>query len=86
MTNDLGTEKEILHYQFVSWPDHGVPKDTKAVLDFVRLFWLGVDGSQQATVVHCSAGVGRTGTFIALDTLMHVSLLPKGAFTVFIRG
>ncbi|XP_035662432.1 receptor-type tyrosine-protein phosphatase alpha-like [Branchiostoma floridae] len=65
--------RNIRHYNFMAWPDldHGVPDTTASLLKFVR----SVRGhiSKQAmgpVVVHCSAGVGRTGTFIALDRLL----------------
>ncbi|EEB06930.1 tyrosine phosphatase Pyp2 [Schizosaccharomyces japonicus yFS275] len=56
---------------YVAWPDHGAPEDTKCVVDFTRLVnQFERDGP---LIVHCSAGVGRTGTFIAIDHLMHLS-------------
>ncbi|XP_032804647.1 receptor-type tyrosine-protein phosphatase O-like isoform X1 [Petromyzon marinus] len=65
--------REITHYNYTAWPDHGVPTDKSiaGLLQFVRL----VRGSQsepvvRPLVVHCSAGVGRTGTFIALHRLI----------------
>ena len=58
-------------YHFVSWPDHGVPKFATSLLSFIRRVQkehnkdLGVP-----LLVHCSAGVGRTGTFITLDAML----------------
>ncbi|XP_042329713.1 receptor-type tyrosine-protein phosphatase H [Sceloporus undulatus] len=60
------------HYHYTSWPDHGVPHTTNAVLhfrDLVRGHMEEHEGSGPA-LVHCSAGVGRTGTFIALDSML----------------
>ncbi|WWC72702.1 uncharacterized protein I206_106666 [Kwoniella pini CBS 10737] len=61
----------LLHYHFDSWPDHGVPEG-KAVQALSKL----IDEVEQRRQslncevwVHCSAGVGRTGTFIALSSL-----------------
>ena len=73
-----GTEREIYHFHFKSWPDHGVPQDPGAVLGFLS----DVNTRQDKLVkemmnpgpiiVHCSAGIGRTGTFIVIDILLNV--------------
>jgi protein tyrosine phosphatase len=60
----------VLQYQFISWPDHGVPDTPTAALDFVQNVHGEVKTAHGPVIVHCSAGVGRTGTFIALGTLM----------------
>ncbi|KAK7495957.1 hypothetical protein BaRGS_00012658 [Batillaria attramentaria] len=76
---NTGESREITHLQFTSWPDYGVPPAT-GFLDF--LFHVR-STQEQATknlgsswtghplgppiVVHCSAGIGRTGTFITID-------------------
>ncbi|XP_066486443.1 receptor-type tyrosine-protein phosphatase H [Tiliqua scincoides] len=60
------------HYHYTSWPDHQVPQVTDTILcfrDLVREHIEQQEGSGP-TLVHCSAGVGRTGTFIALDSLL----------------
>ncbi|XP_067408506.1 receptor-type tyrosine-protein phosphatase H [Emydura macquarii macquarii] len=62
----------VRHFHYTSWPDHGVPDTLGTVLRFRDLVRAHMDqcwGSGPA-VVHCSAGVGRTGTFIALDSLL----------------
>ena len=58
---------------FQAWPDHGVPSDPGCVLNFLE----DVNSKQQeleptpgAIVVHCSAGIGRTGTFIVIDMII----------------
>ncbi|VDO03698.1 unnamed protein product [Rodentolepis nana] len=78
-----GQSRIIEHYAFHSWPDHGVPSDSSALLELLSTVQseyastikreLGYDSSFDTPippppiVVHCSAGIGRTGTFIALD-------------------
>ncbi|XP_019860969.1 PREDICTED: receptor-type tyrosine-protein phosphatase F-like [Amphimedon queenslandica] len=62
--------RTITHYQFVSWPDHGVPDEAGPALDFVREVHEVASSAFGPVIVHCSAGVGRTGTFIALGTLL----------------
>ncbi|XP_046562129.1 receptor-type tyrosine-protein phosphatase T-like [Haliotis rubra] len=63
-----GVERTVTHYHFTSWPDHGVPS-APALVNFWRLVKQG-DMGRGPMVVHCSAGVGRTGAFLSLDYLM----------------
>ncbi|XP_061697884.1 receptor-type tyrosine-protein phosphatase beta-like isoform X2 [Syngnathoides biaculeatus] len=65
----------LRHFHFTVWPDHGVPDGTRALVHFVRTVRDFVNRSPAGgpTVVHCSAGVGRTGTFVALDRLLQQS-------------
>ncbi|XP_054850076.1 receptor-type tyrosine-protein phosphatase H [Eublepharis macularius] len=60
------------HYHYTSWPDHGVPSNTSAILHFRDLVRKHIEQHTESgpALVHCSAGVGRTGTFIALDSLL----------------
>ncbi|KAM7378583.1 hypothetical protein PAMA_013473 [Pampus argenteus] len=62
----------LRQFHYTVWPDHGVPDSTQSLIQFVRTVRDYVDRSPStgATVVHCSAGVGRTGTFIALDRVL----------------
>ncbi|XP_052761802.1 receptor-type tyrosine-protein phosphatase T-like [Mya arenaria] len=62
-------ERKLHHLQFTSWPDKDIPDDVKSLIEFrqgVNALPSTFDGP---VVVHCSAGVGRTGTYIALDIL-----------------
>uniref|UniRef100_A0A8D3AI61 Tyrosine-protein phosphatase non-receptor type 9 n=1 Tax=Scophthalmus maximus TaxID=52904 RepID=A0A8D3AI61_SCOMX len=75
-----GERREVCHYLYVSWPDFGVPKSASAMLDFreqvlqrrdaavqsLGSSWTGPPGGPPV-IVHCSAGIGRTGTFCTLD-------------------
>ena len=69
-----GEEKrDIVHYYFQSWPDHGVPRYATALLGFIRNVRKSHFPSDPAPLlVHCSAGVGRTGTLIVLDIMLQV--------------
>ncbi|XP_052409994.1 receptor-type tyrosine-protein phosphatase O isoform X3 [Carassius gibelio] len=64
--------QDVLHFNYTSWPDHGVPtvNAIESILQFVQIVRQQVNRTKGPIVVHCSAGVGRTGTFIALDRLM----------------
>uniref|UniRef100_A0A3P9QEX3 protein-tyrosine-phosphatase n=1 Tax=Poecilia reticulata TaxID=8081 RepID=A0A3P9QEX3_POERE len=65
-------ERTVKHFHFTAWPDHGVPQGTEVLIRFRGLVRKHIEseGSKAPTVVHCSAGVGRTGTIIALDVLL----------------
>ncbi|XP_064418041.1 receptor-type tyrosine-protein phosphatase beta [Latimeria chalumnae] len=62
----------VRHFHYTVWPDHGVPETTQSLIQFVRTVRDYINRTPGAgpSVVHCSAGVGRTGTFIALDRVL----------------
>nr|XP_044625331.1 tyrosine-protein phosphatase non-receptor type 11-like isoform X5 [Equus asinus] len=66
--------RAVKHYQYFSWPDHGVPAEPAGILGFLD----EVNRAQSSMpgagpmVVHCSAGIGRTGTIIVIDILVDV--------------
>ncbi|XP_049791150.1 phosphatidylinositol phosphatase PTPRQ-like isoform X1 [Schistocerca nitens] len=63
--------KKIVHLHFREWPDFGCPTTTDVMLQFCQIVRHQILlSSAGLTVVHCSAGVGRTGTLIALDILL----------------
>ncbi|XP_031138584.1 receptor-type tyrosine-protein phosphatase eta isoform X2 [Sander lucioperca] len=64
--------RSVRHFHFTAWPDHGVPQTTELLISFRHLVREHMDqySRHSPTVVHCSAGVGRTGTFIAIDRLI----------------
>ncbi|XP_029607466.1 titin isoform X6 [Salmo trutta] len=64
--------RSVRHFHFTAWPDHGVPETTELLINFRHLVREHMDqySRHSPTVVHCSAGVGRTGTFIAIDRLI----------------
>ncbi|XP_061236452.1 receptor-type tyrosine-protein phosphatase eta isoform X2 [Neopsephotus bourkii] len=62
----------VRQFHFTSWPDHGVPETTELLINFRHLVheYSSQNPIESPTLVHCSAGVGRTGTFIAIDRLI----------------
>ncbi|XP_054731113.1 tyrosine-protein phosphatase corkscrew isoform X2 [Anastrepha obliqua] len=69
-------DRRIFHYHFQVWPDHGVPQDPGCVLNFLqdvnsKQSQLTLAGEKPGPIcVHCSAGIGRTGTFIVIDMIL----------------
>ncbi|XP_029928891.1 tyrosine-protein phosphatase non-receptor type 6 isoform X1 [Myripristis murdjan] len=70
--NESKSSRVIWHYQYLSWPDHGVPQEPGGVLSFLTQV-----NSKQAEfrdvgpmIIHCSAGIGRTGTFVVIDMIL----------------
>ncbi|XP_062567726.1 receptor-type tyrosine-protein phosphatase epsilon-like [Saccostrea cucullata] len=61
-------DREVLMYHYTRWPDHGVP-DPLSLVVFHRHVMKTSPKTGKYTLVHCSAGIGRTGTYIALDAL-----------------
>ncbi|MCJ1382395.1 hypothetical protein MMC17_005508 [Xylographa soralifera] len=64
--------KVIWHLLFLGWPDYGVPEnqDRDALLALIKLSKMKNQDSDSPRIIHCSAGVGRSGTFIALEHLL----------------
>jgi netrin-G3 ligand len=55
----------------LAWPDHGVPDNAISMVNFIkRVRKTHPYSKQDLLLVHCSAGVGRTGTFITLDSML----------------
>ena len=59
--------RSITQFHLTSWPDHGVPESALPLMKFHKLVMSAVDKQSGPLLVHCSAGVGRTGTFITVD-------------------
>nr|XP_022306729.1 receptor-type tyrosine-protein phosphatase T-like isoform X1 [Crassostrea virginica] len=59
----------VCQYHYTMWPDHGIPDPLSLVIFHNHVLRTTPDRSMSSVVVHCSAGIGRTGTYIALDAL-----------------
>ncbi|XP_051846021.1 receptor-type tyrosine-protein phosphatase H isoform X23 [Antechinus flavipes] len=69
---DLKESLSVRQFHFTAWPDHGVPRSPDPLLAFQALLREQLEQNVEGgpPIVHCSAGVGRTGTLIAVDVLL----------------
>ncbi|CAG2218792.1 Tyrosine-protein phosphatase 1,Tyrosine-protein phosphatase non-receptor type 13,Tyrosine-protein phosphatase non-receptor type 7 [Mytilus edulis] len=63
-------KRKVTQYHFTAWPDHGTPDPLYLVLFHRHVMSDTKAGHSGPLLVHCSAGIGRTGTYIALDALL----------------
>uniref|UniRef100_A0A4W6C2H6 Receptor-type tyrosine-protein phosphatase F n=1 Tax=Lates calcarifer TaxID=8187 RepID=A0A4W6C2H6_LATCA len=68
--NGSSEKREVRQFQFMAWPDHGVPEYPTPTLAFLRRVKACNPPDAGPMVVHCSAGVGRTGCFIVIEAML----------------
>uniref|UniRef100_H3DD53 Receptor-type tyrosine-protein phosphatase F n=1 Tax=Tetraodon nigroviridis TaxID=99883 RepID=H3DD53_TETNG len=68
--NGSSEKREVRQFQLMAWPDHGVPECPTPILAFLRRVKACHPPDSGPMVVHCSAGVGRTGCFIVIDAML----------------
>ncbi|XP_013784438.1 receptor-type tyrosine-protein phosphatase mu-like, partial [Limulus polyphemus] len=61
--------RRVRHYQFLDWPDNGIPSNAASLIMLQRRIRTDNPDNKSPIIVHCSAGIGRSGTFIAIDAL-----------------
>lgn len=62
----------VVQLQYIAWPDHDVPDDSTDFLEFIHIVRHYREGTKTPSVLHCSAGVGRTGVFIFMETVFNM--------------
>ncbi|XP_078495878.1 receptor-type tyrosine-protein phosphatase T-like [Ciona intestinalis] len=63
--------KQIQHFHYIAWPDHGVPLITSSIIQMQKNVNAEANSENAAPIiVHCSAGAGRTGAYIGFDILL----------------
>lgn len=67
-----GESREVLHFHYMTWPDFGVPQSPTVFLRFLSAVRKSgaLDSDVGPAVVHCSAGIGRSGTFCLVDSCL----------------
>ena len=73
LTNtDTEESRDVLHFHYTTWPDFGVPSCPDTFLEFLGAVRESgsLDSSEGPAVVHCSAGIGRSGSFILVDSCL----------------
>ncbi|RWS15139.1 protein tyrosine phosphatase-like protein [Dinothrombium tinctorium] len=69
-----GEVRRVVHYHFIVWPDEGVPEPPELILNFAKLVRSNPNYvPHKPVVVHCSGGMGRTGTFILIDSMLQAA-------------
>lgn len=62
----------VVQLQYIAWPDHDVPDDSSDFLEFIHIVRHYREGTNTPSVLHCSAGVGRTGVLIFMETAFNM--------------
>ncbi|XP_029357827.1 receptor-type tyrosine-protein phosphatase alpha [Echeneis naucrates] len=70
-------QRLVTQFHFTSWPDFGVPFTPIGMLKFLKKVKTYNPQYAGPIVVHCSAGVGRTGTFIVIDAMLDMMIVEK---------
>lgn len=74
MEDPEGATIQITHFQYLAWSDMDVPTDPDGLLRLIKevdeITGQGLERARSPVLLHCSAGVGRTGGYIAVDAIL----------------
>lgn len=71
------SKRVVKQYHFTAWPDHGVPAHPLSLIEMVELAKAHAPSSRAPLLLHCSAGVGRTGTIVLLESALEMAKAEK---------
>lgn len=76
LENGESDSRIITHFHYINWPDFGVPSETGPFLDFLEKTCeahtaVTKEYDQSPVVVHCSAGIGRSGAYVVVDCVLN---------------
>uniref|UniRef100_A0A6B2L976 Protein-tyrosine-phosphatase n=1 Tax=Arcella intermedia TaxID=1963864 RepID=A0A6B2L976_9EUKA len=69
---NLDDKRSMIHFQYTGWPDHGIPSNTKHFIDLMDRVDTAIKERGGPIGLHCSAGIGRTGTFCAVHININI--------------
>jgi len=69
--SQTGETRTVTQFHFLSWPDGNIPTSTKAILEFRRKVNKSYRGRSCPMILHCSDGVGRSGTYVLIDMVLN---------------
>ena len=72
LKNDSNEKRTVYHLHYYDWPDFGVPESPTKFLEFLKTVRSFYSSSPGPPIVHCSAGIGRTGTLVLVDTVLSI--------------
>uniref|UniRef100_A0A914YU92 protein-tyrosine-phosphatase n=1 Tax=Panagrolaimus superbus TaxID=310955 RepID=A0A914YU92_9BILA len=81
LVDDEESTRTISHFHYINWPDFGVPNETRSFLEFLEKtnqaqILLKEEKIESPVIVHCSAGIGRSGAYVIVDCVLNY--LQKG--------
>jgi len=69
--SQTGETRTVTQFHFLSWADGTIPTSTRAILEFRRKVNKSYRGRSCPIIIHCSDGVGRSGTFVLIDMVLN---------------
>ena len=65
-----GHSKQVTQYHYTNWPDFGIPSSPEPLVEMTKMLREELSSKGGVGLIHCSAGVGRTGTMLALNKII----------------